>query len=407
MFSARTWPVALICLVMAGCAGPRNVMLPVSATAPGTQSVSLLVATTRRATPEDPGTLFSGERSRRTSFSQIDISIPPIHRVGEIEWPEDTPGDPARNFVVARADRLDRDGFRRALRERIRKTGEHRVLLFVHGYNNPFDSAVFRFAQIMQDSGTRAVPVLFTWPSRGKLLSYPYDQESATFSRDALEAVLADIAAEGAVQDIAVLAHSMGNWVTLEALRQHAIRRGRVDPKIRNVMLAAPDVDIDVARTQLRALGPNRPRITLFVSQDDRALAISQALAGSAARLGSINPKVEPYRTAIARESIVVVDLTKTDSADPLNHGTFAEAPDVVRSIGARLAAGQTITPTGGIGEGLGTLVNGTARTIGAAATAVVSVPVAVVDPQARSDLGDRVRAIVPGQADPDDLATD
>ena len=40
----------------------------------------------------------------------------------------------------------------------------------------------------------------------------------------------------------------MGNWVTLEALRQMAIREGRIAPKIRHVMLAAPDVDFDVAR---------------------------------------------------------------------------------------------------------------------------------------------------------------
>ena len=61
-------------------------------------------------------------------------------------------------------------------------------------------------------------------------------------------------------------------------------------------MLAAPDVDIDVARTQIRDLGPNRPRITLFVSQDDLALEISQTFWGSRAQLGSINPDVEPYQ---------------------------------------------------------------------------------------------------------------
>ena len=52
-----------------------------------------------------------------------------------------------------------------------------------------------------------------------------------------------------------VLAHSMGNWVTLEALRQMAIRDGKIAPKIRNVILAAPDVDFDVAREQIRTMG--------------------------------------------------------------------------------------------------------------------------------------------------------
>ena len=54
---------------------------------------------------------------------------------------------------------------------------------------------------------------------------------------------------------VTVLAHSMGNWVTLEALRQMAIRDGRVAAKIRNVILAAPDVDLDLAREQIAGDG--------------------------------------------------------------------------------------------------------------------------------------------------------
>ena len=37
----------------------------------------------------------------------------------------------------------------------------------------------------------------------------------------------------------------------------------------------APDVDVDVFQTQIRRIGPQRPRFSLFVSQDDRALALS------------------------------------------------------------------------------------------------------------------------------------
>src|SRR5690606_30137597 len=134
---------------------------------------------------------------------------------------------------------------------RLNSTPHRRVLVFVHGYNTRFEEAVYRFAQIVHDSRAPALPVLFTWPSRGRLLEYAYDRESANYSRDALEAILQTMAKDKAVGEISILAHSMGNWVTLEALRQMSIRNGALSPKIKSVMLAAPDVDVDVFRRQI------------------------------------------------------------------------------------------------------------------------------------------------------------
>jgi esterase/lipase superfamily enzyme len=61
----------------------------------------------------------------------------------------------------------------------------------------------------------------------------------------------------------------MGNWMTLEALRQRAIRDGRVAAKIKLVLLATPDVAVDISREQIANMGPDRPHIALFVSEDD------------------------------------------------------------------------------------------------------------------------------------------
>ena len=112
------------------------------------------------------------------------------------------------------------------------------------------------------------------------------------------------------VGEVSVLAHSMGNWVTLEALRQMAIRDGRVAPKICNVILAAPDVDFDVAREQIRTMGPQKPNFTLLVSENDRALAASRKVWG-APRLGEINSSIEPYRSELASDKINVIDLDR------------------------------------------------------------------------------------------------
>ncbi len=133
------------------------------------------------------------------------------------------------------------------------------VLVFVHGYNTRFDEAVFRLAQVVHDSGAPVTPVLFSWPSWGSLASYPYDRESAAFSRDALEDLLARLAKDPSVTQVSVLAHSMGGWLTMEALRQMGIRQGGIPARISNVMLAAPDIDVDVALMQGRAFGGRRP----------------------------------------------------------------------------------------------------------------------------------------------------
>ncbi len=94
----------------------------------------------------------------------------------------------------------------------------------MHGYNTRFEEAVYRLAQIAHDAGAPVVPVLFTWPSRGKLFDFVYDRESATYSRDGLETVLQAMVKDPNVREISILAHSMGNFVAVEAIRQMAIR---------------------------------------------------------------------------------------------------------------------------------------------------------------------------------------
>ena len=65
--------------------------------------------------------------------------------------------------------------------------------------------------------------ILFSWPSRGGLLNYSYDKESANFSRGDLANVLRTAADSPAVAEVTVLAHSMGAWLAMEALRQVAL----------------------------------------------------------------------------------------------------------------------------------------------------------------------------------------
>ncbi|OJV05162.1 MAG: esterase [Bosea sp. 67-29] len=373
-------------LLLAGCAGDvKGTLVPVAAVPADTTKASMLVVTTR-APDQDPGVLFSGERGRM-SFAEIVVSLPPDARrkTGEVQWPSRLPGNPETDFVAAKVEKLDRNQAVTLFHKAVQKVPKRRVLVFIHGFNNRFEDAVYRFAQIVHDSRADVVPVLFTWPSRGSIFAYGYDRESGNYSRDALENLLQTLARDPAVGEVSILAHSMGNWVTLEALRQMAIRNGSIPPKIANAMLAAPDVDIDVFRKQVADMTGRRPRFTIFVSQDDRALAVSRRVWGSTARLGAIDPDAEPYRSELGKSGITVLNLTKLQTGDRLNHGKFAESPEVVQLIGSRLIEGQPITDSRiGLGDRLIQVTAGAATAVGTAAGLAVSAPLAVVDPATR-----------------------
>jgi esterase/lipase superfamily enzyme len=376
----------LACGVLVGCAGrPAGVLTPVEQRAPNATRIDLLVATTR-APSKDQGILFSGKRANGISLTEIAVSIPPDERrqVGQVQWPVSLPADPANDFAVLKVTPFS-DGRQEQVWLKQHLPRNRRVLVFVHGFNTHFDDAVYRFAQIVHDSGVDAAPFLFTWPSRGSVFEYVYDRESTNFSRDALEETLQRLARDPNVGEVIVMAHSMGAWLVTESLRQMAIRGGHVTPKLGNVIFASPDLDVDVFATQWRSIGPNRPRLTVFVSRGDHALRVSRRLAGNVERLGQIDPMAEPYHSALTNSGIVVIDLTGLQSADPLNHAKFADNPEVVQLIGQRLIADQTISGSDvSLGERISEFATGVGETVGSAAGVALSAPIAVLDPNTR-----------------------
>ena len=264
---ARRLPVcALVAIagLATACASRPEVgfLSPVAETVAGASEHTVLVATTRERDPR-PGTLFNGERASPLDYAELTVSVPPRHAVGAVEWASSAPGNPNTDFVVRQAGYLNGDKqFIRTLNAELAKypRGKRKVFVFIHGYNTMFAEGLYRFTQVVHDSGSTAVPVLFTWASRGALTEYVYDNNSATTARDDLEHTFRLLFASDADQ-INILAHSMGNWVTVEALRQIKIAGGlpQID-KLGSIFLAAPDIDIDVFKSQMRRFGkPRKP----------------------------------------------------------------------------------------------------------------------------------------------------
>lgn len=312
----------------------------------GTSPVPVLVATIRKPSPADAGEMFGGEPAQTLSYASITVSIPPdaTRKIGEVQWPSSLPGDPGHDFVTVSASYLNKNSFIARITTAVKQTRRSKVLVFVHGFNNRFDEAVYRLAQIVQDSKAPAIPVLFSWPSKGVvgLHAYENDRERALHSRDSLEQLLDTIASNPNVKGVTVLCHSMGCLLTLEALHDKSIRTGRIGDKVKNVLLVAPDVNFDRFRVQIGQMGSARPRFALFVSQDDHVLKVSRAIGGGTTRLGDVNPEAEPYRSEFRRERIVVFDLTHLKGNS--HSRAFDDVTSVMAMIERRFTAGQQMS---------------------------------------------------------------
>jgi esterase/lipase superfamily enzyme len=162
------------------------------------------------------------------------------------------------------------------------------VLVYVHGYNESFETAVLGAAELSEGIAFAGQTVAFTWPSKAGLLDYGYDRESALWSRDAFQETLDALARNTTVGRVHVVAHSMGSLLTLESLRQ--LWAGGANPdvaaRLGAVVFASPDIDVDLFAASLPKIGPLARHITVIGSTNDRALAVSARLAGGVARAG-------------------------------------------------------------------------------------------------------------------------
>jgi esterase/lipase superfamily enzyme len=320
----------LLASLVAGCASTTGMMASADA---GPHSILTFVCSTREAGPGGVDTM----RADGPAYSLQILSIPPDHHPGQIERPAFGSPDPQHHIMVASTQDLSEAEFRNELATDISgRIGSNRdVLLYVHGFNTDLDAARFRLAQIVTDGRFGGIPVLFTWPASNNLLNYEAARESATASRDSLANLLKDLSEVPDIGRIHILAHSMGTWLTMEALRQRAIAGSpSLNGKLGLVMLAAPDIDLSVFRSQLSELDASH--ISVLVSADDRALSLSRTLAGDRPRVGALDPRKPSDRAALARLGVRVYDLSgKSDGL--IDHDAYADLPDVVRSIGAQI----------------------------------------------------------------------
>ena len=144
--------------------------------------------------------MFTGERSEETSYASVTVAAPPgpAPTSGGIQVGRADGNDPAQ-FRHRRRGLSRQAAFPAAISTAAKQSGRGKVLVFVHGFNNRFDDAVYRVAQVVHDSAPEHPgAVHLAVARRASLRAYAYDRESAIYSRDTLEQLLDILAANRA-----------------------------------------------------------------------------------------------------------------------------------------------------------------------------------------------------------------
>jgi esterase/lipase superfamily enzyme len=316
-------------LIVPSCEPRGKITLEPAAVSVGT--VETVFIGTRRGADPVTGEPFGYGRSMVTRYARLDVSVPPVRRPGQIDWPRaGFPANPQTQFLAVRNVTFEGPAaFRANLAQALslQPGGRRDAVVFVHGFNNNFAEGVYRLAQLGHDLGLKDTLVHYSWPSRANPLGYAYDRDSALFARDGLSDLFHQVDAAGA-RSVLVVAHSMGAALTMETLRQMAIAR---DPflraRISAIALISPDLDIDVFREQMMTLGRLPAPVIIFTSRKDKALSLAARLTGERARLGNLSDIAQ-----VSDLDVTVIDTSAFSTGS--GHFNAARSPALLAILG-------------------------------------------------------------------------
>ena len=243
------------------------------------------------------------------------------------------------------------------------------VVLFVHGYANTFEDAALNMGELCHFLGREFVCAVFSWPAAaGKIafLGYDVDRESGEFATEDLKKTIRMIADTPGLEKLHLVAHSRGTDLLTSAVSDLSVEAYITQTtlaerfKIGNIVLVAPDLDIDVAPTKMWKTGsdPDLPygkapnpggvfsspafHITVYVSPNDRALAASGWVLGSIARLGRIDASTLPPEDVEHSRLLGSFDVIEVTGARCfICHSYFVSDPRVSSDLIALLRYGS------------------------------------------------------------------
>lgn len=265
-------------------------------------------------------------------------------------WPPGARFD--RTWQAPDVDRTPANRFVEMIERKFAESRERQITIFVHGFNTRFAANLEIAAEFWHYMVRDDVFISFNWPSRGSVFSYQIDKANAEFAVRQFRRLVEFLAQETSVSRINIIAHSAGNPVVVEALRQLSLihydlpnEEARRVTKIGRVVLAAPDMDLDAALSaNVDGAGRLTQGVAVYASTKDRALAFSGNIFGNI-RLGrSIGRLTPKERDSLIANSLQWIDATEAQRRDSsfLGHSYFHANPWISSDIMLFLRLGAT-----------------------------------------------------------------
>ena len=242
----------------------------------------------------NPYDYFRGGRNASMTYGNAVVSVPVRREIGSLprppRWMKEDRANPDHYFVIKSMDTCsERSCFFAEITDALRAAEEREALIFVHGYNTSFASAVLRTGQLAADLELDGAAILYSWPSKGTVLSYLTDKNEAIapYIRD-LKDLIRDVAVQTGASKVHLVAHSLGGEFLLKALEGLTTElQPTTAPPFREIVFASPDVDSLDFRDRLPRVQRLGRRTTVYSSNTDMALQFSEWVNGSS-RAGSV-----------------------------------------------------------------------------------------------------------------------
>lgn len=270
-----------------------------------------------------------------------DVTIPPSHTRGRLESPSwirmEWKQDERKHVILQSIKPDDEPNFFKNLAVRLNASQTNEALVFIHGYNVPFADAVRRTAQLHHDLAFPGAPICYSWPSAGTLMGYSQDEATVGWTVAHLEKFLVDVHQKSRAQKIHLIAHSMGNRALVGALERLVLRDNDSQKWLGQIVMAAPDIDSgELSNRYIPTIANKVDRITLYTSQNDKALLASATLHG-ATRAG--------YQEAsqLLFQGVETVDVSSIDTG-LLGHSYYGEHPDLIKDLQALIELNRPAT---------------------------------------------------------------
>jgi esterase/lipase superfamily enzyme len=224
---------------------------------------------------------YGDQNVRSLNYGVCEVIVPDGHRMGSLGSPlwkrlKNRQDDRLRlDKIISLSDEL----FWKLLKDTAgqMEIKEHPTL-FIHGFNNTFNDAVKRAAQIGYDLGIGQGIGLFSWASKGRSHKYSADEATVEVSKYLLANFIEDFIQNSPNQKINIIAHSMGCRCLVGALEHLSNGKTSVLKKINQIIMAAADVDAAIMPIQGKAAIVHCNRLTSYASAYDTALKLSSWL---------------------------------------------------------------------------------------------------------------------------------